>query len=49
MRLQYKYPKPSINHRFRALEYGMKRLAKIETAVVKRKNAEAKRYNKEYP
>jgi hypothetical protein len=49
MRKWFKYPKPSINHRFRALEYGMKRLAKIETTIVKKKNAEARRYSKEYP
>lgn len=49
MRMQYKYPKPSINHRFRALEYGMKRLAKIEVGILKKKNAESRRYEKSYP
>lgn len=49
MRIGYLYPKPSVNHRFASLEYGMKRLAKIEEQILKKKNAEARRYNKQYP
>lgn len=39
----------SVNKRFRCLEYGLKRLAKVEAELEKRLKAEAKRYNKEYP
>lgn len=40
---------PSINKRFRCLEYGLKRLSKIEAALEKKLKNQAKRYNKEYP
>lgn len=49
MRIKELYPKPSVNHRFRSLEYWLKRLAKVEAKVLKRKNEEAKRYFKNYP
>src|SRR5262245_3040360 len=39
----------SINKRYRTLEYGLKRLAKVEAQLEKRLKAEAKRYNKQYP
>lgn len=39
----------STNTRFRWLAYWFKRLAKIEEIVLKKKNAEARRYNKTYP
>lgn len=39
----------SINKRFRCLEYGLKRLAKIEAQVHEKLKRKAKRYNKEYP
>jgi transposase InsO family protein len=39
----------SINKRFRCLEYGLQRLAKVERALEEKLKKEAKRYNKEYP
>jgi transposase InsO family protein len=39
----------SINKRFRCLEYGLKRLSKIEKRVEDRLKKRAKRYNKQYP
>ncbi len=39
----------SINKRFRCLEYGLKRLSKIEAELEKKLKNQAKRYNKEYP
>lgn len=39
----------SINKRFRCLEYGLKRLSKIEAELEKKLKAQAKRYNKQYP
>lgn len=39
----------SVNHRYRCLEYGMKRLAKVEAALEKKLRAKALRYNKSYP
>ncbi len=39
----------SINKRFRCLEYGLKRLAKVEAELEKKLKAQAKRYNKQYP
>jgi len=49
MRLWFLYPKLSINHRFASLEYGIKRLSKIEERILKKKNEEARRYSKKYP
>lgn len=42
-------PRKSINKRYRCLEYGIKRLAKIEKKIEEKKKREAKRYNKSYP
>lgn len=39
----------SENKRFRCLEYGLKRLSKVEHEVEARLRKQAKRYNKEYP
>lgn len=39
----------SINKRFQCLEYGLKRLAKIETVLEKKLKQQAFRYNKNYP
>lgn len=39
----------SINKRFRCLEYGLKRLSKIEANLEKKLKLQAKRYNKQYP
>jgi len=40
---------PSTNKRFRCLEYGLKRLSKVEKQVEERLRKQAKRYNKSYP
>lgn len=39
----------SINKRFRCIEYGLKRLSKIEKQIEERLKRQAKRYNKDYP
>jgi len=39
----------STNKRYRTLEYGLKRLAKIEAQLEKKLKAQAQRYNKSYP
>ncbi len=39
----------SINKRYRCLEYGLKRLAKIEVELEKKLKAQTKKYNKQYP
>lgn len=39
----------SVNKRFRCIQYGLKRLAKVEQKIEERKKKEAKRYNKNYP
>lgn len=39
----------SINKRFRCLEYGIKRLSKIEKRLEEKQKKKAKRYNKKYP
>jgi len=39
----------SVNKRYRCLEYGMKRLAKIEAELEKKLKEKARRYNKSYP
>jgi hypothetical protein len=49
MRCKELYPKHSTNHRYQNIEYGLKRLTKIESKILARKNAEARRYNKQYP
>lgn len=42
-------PHKSINKRFRCLEYGLKRLSKVEAQLEKQLKKKAKRYNKNYP
>ena len=39
----------SINKKFRCLEYGIKRLSKIEKQIEEKLKKKAKRYNKKYP
>lgn len=39
----------STNVRYRVIEYGLKRLAKVEQKIEERLKKQAKRYNKEYP
>ena len=39
----------SINKRFRCLQYGLKRLAKVEHELEEKIKKQAKRYNKQYP
>lgn len=39
----------SVNKRFRCLEYGLKRLAKVERELEAKLKKQAQRYNKEYP
>lgn len=39
----------SENKRFRCMEYGLKRLSKIEDKIEKRLKRQARRYNKKYP
>lgn len=39
----------SINARFRTIQYGLKRLAKVERELEERLKKEARRYNKQYP
>lgn len=39
----------SMNARYRCLQYGLKRLAKVEAALEKKLRQEALRYNKNYP
>jgi len=39
----------SVNKRFRCLEYGLKRLTKVERKLEEKLNKKAMRYNKQYP
>ena len=39
----------SVNKRFRCLEYGIKRLARVEKELEEKLKKQAKRYNKSYP
>lgn len=39
----------STNKRYRCLEYGLKRLSKVEKELEEKLKKEAKRYNKQYP
>jgi transposase InsO family protein len=48
-RLQEFTPRNSTNQRFKTLQFGLKRLAKVEQAIQERLKREAKRYNKSYP
>ncbi|MCP4370655.1 MAG: IS481 family transposase [Deltaproteobacteria bacterium] len=42
-------PRKSTNKRFLQAKYGMKRLAKVEVSLERKKKAQARRYNKKYP
>ena len=42
-------PRDSTNERYRALKYGLKRLAKVEARLQAKLKARARRYNKSYP
>lgn len=42
-------PRKSTNKRYLNAKYGIKRLAKVEASLERRKKAEARRYNKKYP
>ncbi len=48
-RLQEFTPRDSTNQRFKTLQYGIKRLAKIEQTIQERLKRAARRYNKPYP
>ena len=48
-RLQEFTPRDSTNQRSKTLQYGLKRLAKVEQTIQERLKREAKRYNKSYP
>ena len=48
-RLQEFRPRNSMNHRYRNVEWWLKRLRKIEDKLREKKNKEAQRYNKKYP
>ena len=47
--LQEFTPRDSTNQRFKTLQYGLKRLARVEQTIQERLKREAKRYNKFYP
>ena len=42
-------PRDSTNTRFQSMQYGLKRLAKVEQSIQDRLKREARRYNKSYP
>jgi len=42
-------PRNSSNHRFKNIKFGIKRLAKVEATLERKRKAEARRYNKSYP
>ncbi len=48
-RLQQFAPRDSANQRFATIQYGLKRLAKVEQSIQARLKREARRYNKSYP
>ena len=48
-RLQQFVPSNSTNHRYKSVQYGIKRLAKVEISIQARLKREAQRYNKSYP
>jgi transposase InsO family protein len=48
-RVQEFAPRKSVNKRFLNLNYGIKRLAKIEATLERKLAAKARRYNKQYP
>ncbi len=42
-------PRRSVNKRYLNAKHGLRRLAKVEASLERRKKAEARRYNKKYP
>lgn len=48
-RVQEFRPRKSTNHKYRTLEWWLKRLWKIEKSIIRKQNIQAKRYNKKYP
>ena len=42
-------PRKSTNKRYLQAKYGMRRLAKVEISIERKKKLEARRYNKQYP
>ena len=48
-RLQQFVPSNSTNHRYRSIQFGLKRLAKVEASIQARLKRQAQRYNKSYP
>lgn len=48
-RLQQFVPNNSTNARYKTIQFGLKRLAKVEASIQARLKQEAKRYNKSYP
>ena len=48
-RLKEFAPRKSVNKRFQRIEFGIKRLAKIEQSIEERLKRQARRYNKSYP
>ena len=48
-RLQQFTPSNSTNNRYKTIQFGLKRLAKVEAEIQARLKQEAKRYNKSYP
>lgn len=42
-------PRDSTNKRFQCVQYGLKRLARVEQSIQERLKREARRYNKAYP
>jgi len=42
-------PRRSVDERFRSLRFGLKRLARVEAELERKRKTEARRYNKSYP
>ena len=42
-------PRSSDNNRFKSIKFGLKRLAKVEATLERKRKAESRRYNKSYP
>ena len=42
-------PRSSDNNRFKSIKFGIKRLAKVEGVLERKRKAESRRYNKSYP
>lgn len=42
-------PRDSTNHKYRTIEWWLKRLSKIEKKIIEKQNKQAQRYNKTYP